>query len=51
MSRTLRGHCNVGDKRSVGDNVTANVAITVGEGKYDGEKRMTLVLEIFNLNV
>ena len=27
------------------------VAITVGVGKYYREKRMTLELEIFNLNV
>ena len=49
--KTLRGHCNVGDKISVGDSVTTKVVITVGEGKYNGEKRMTLELEIFNLNV
>ena len=45
----MRGHCNVGDKSSVGDSVTTKVVITVGEGKYNGEQRMTLELEIFNL--
>ena len=51
MQKSSRGHCNVGDKRSVGDSVTTKVAITVGVGKYNGKKRMTLELEIFNLNV
>ena len=44
-------HCDVGDKISVGDSVRTNVVITVGVGKYIVEKRMTLELEIFNLNV
>ena len=51
MWKTLRGHCNVGDKSSVGDSVATKVAITVGVGKYNLEKRMTLELEIFNLIV
>ena len=46
--KTLRGHCNVGDKSSVGDSVATNVAISVGVGKHNGEKRMKL--EICNLN-
>ena len=50
MYKTLRGHYNVGDKSSVGDSVTIKVAITVGVGKYDCDKRKTLELEIFNLN-
>ena len=33
MWKTLRGHCNVGYKSSVGDGVTTKVAITVGVGK------------------
>ena len=48
--KTWRGHCNVGDKSSVGDSATAKVAITVGVGKHDGEKRSILDLKIFNLN-
>ena len=51
MYKTMRGHCNVGDKSSVGDSATRKVAITVGVGKNNGEKRMTLELEIFNLDV
>ena len=50
MLKTLRGHCNIGDSSSVGDSVTTKVAITVGVGKYNGEKRMTLELEIYNLD-
>ena len=50
MWKTLRGHCDVGNKSSVGDRVTTNVAITVGVGKYNGEKNMTLELEILNHN-
>ena len=51
MWKTLRGHCNAGDENSVGDSVTTTVAITVGVEKHNSEKRMTLELEIFNLNV
>ena len=49
--QTLSGLCNVGDKSLVGDSVTTTAEITVGIGMYNGEKRMTLELEIFNLNV
>ena len=38
MQKTLRGHCNIGDKSSVGDSVTTNVTKTVGVGKHNGEK-------------
>ena len=41
----MRGHFGVGDS------VTTNVAITVGVGKHNGEKRMTLELKIYNLKV
>ena len=51
MHKTLPGHCNVGDKSSIGDSKTTKVAITVGVGKHNGEKDMTLESEIFNLDV
>ena len=50
MSKTFQGHCKVGDKNSVGDSVSTRVAIIVGVGRHNGEKRMTLELEIVNLN-
>ena len=32
-------HNYVGDKSSVGESVTTKLAITVGVGKYNGEKK------------
>ena len=51
MYRKLLDLCYVGDKSSVGESVRTKVAITVGVGKHNGEKKMTLELEIYNLNV
>ena len=35
----MRGQCYIGDKSAVGDNITTEVAITVGVKKYNGEKK------------
>ena len=50
MKKILRGHSNVGVKSSVAESVTTKVAITMGVGENNGEKWMTLELEIFSLN-
>ena len=50
MLETLRGHCNAGDKSSIGDMESTKVAITVGVGKYFGVKGIKIVMKIHSIN-